>query len=341
MSYQKIIQEIRSDKAKPVYFLHGEEPYFIDQIVKAAEHILPEAEKAFNQTILYGKDISDFKMVVDIARRFPMGSAMQVLIIKEAQQMRSLKELETYVANPMPSTLLVIAHKYKKLDARTKFAKAIKANAVLFESKKLYDNKIPAWINDYVAEKGYRISAQASRLIAEYLGADISKITNEIDKLSINLPKGIEISPEHIQENIGISKDYNVFELQNALGAKDVLKANRIINYFIANPKNNPIQMVMGSLYNYFSKVYITKSMVNSNDQAIASALGLRNTYFLSDYKKAAQKYSLRHLKIIFSILKEYDLRSKGLNNKNIDTGGLLKEMTFKILHEYKIPEMI
>jgi DNA polymerase-3 subunit delta len=334
MSYTKIIAEIKSKKAKPVYFLHGEEPYFIDQITNAAENVLAEHEKAFNQTILYGKDVPDFKMVVDVARRFPMGSEKQVVIIKEAQAMKSLKDLETYVKNPMPSTLLVIAHKYKKLDARTKFAKTLKANAEVFESKKLYDDKIPAWVSNYLMDKGYRLKPTAGALIGEYLGSDISKITNELDKLTINLPRGIEINEDHVQDNIGISKDYNVFELQNALGKRDVVKCNRIVNYFISNPKSNPLVMVLGSLYNYFNKVYITKSMSTASDDAIAKAIGLRSSWFLKDYKLAAKKYSISHLKQIFGVLKAYDLRSKGLNNRNVNHEGLLKEMIFQILHE-------
>lgn len=236
MTFSQIIGDLKKKQYQPVYFLHGNESYFIDAIADYIEkNVLSDGEKSFNQTILYGKEI-EFKQVVDTARRYPMMAPHQVVIIKEAQEMRTLKELATYIEQPAQTTILVICHKHKRFDSRTKLGKLLKKKAVVFEAKKLYDNQLPDWIHNYLQDKGFSIKPAATALIAEYLGTDLSKVVNEMDKLAINLPRGTNITQQHIQSNIGISKDYNVFELQKALGQKQVTKVNRIVKYFWGKP---------------------------------------------------------------------------------------------------------
>jgi DNA polymerase-3 subunit delta len=321
----------------------GDEPYFIDMISDYIEqNVLDESEKEFNQTVLYGRDVTTAE-IIGAAKRFPMMSEYQVVIIKEAQDIKDLvkkekedkKEkvksaFEAYLENPLPSTILVFCYKYKSIDKRTALAKLIEKKAVLFESKKLYDNQVADWINNYLKTKGFTINQRAAGLLGEYLGTGLSKITNELDKLIINLPPKSEITQEHIQTNIGISKDYNVFELQTSIGKKEVLKVNRIINYFAANPADNHITMTIGSLYGYFCKV-LTYHFVPDKKMA-ASAMGV-NPYFVKDYEIAARNFSVGKLKSIFGYLRDYDLKSKGVDNGSATHGELLKEMIFKILH--------
>jgi DNA polymerase III subunit delta len=335
MTHQSIIAEIKHKRFAPVYFLHGPESYFIDLIADAVEaYGLEEHEKAFNQTTLYGKD-TDYLQVLDAARRFPMMAERQVVLLKEAQDMKTLKDLEAYVEKPTPSTVLVICHKYKKYNLNSRLGKAIKANAVLFESKELYDNQVPDWIADYLKGKKLKAGPAAAELLAEYLGANLSKVANELDKLALNLPVGAEVSQQHIEQHIGISKDYNVFELQKALGIKDVLKANRIVNYFIANARKHPIQVIIGSLYNYFSKIYLYHSVAQRPEPEILSALGLRSGFFLREYRTAARQFSARKSEEVIHLLREFDLKSKGVgyNSTGKPEGELLKEMTWRILH--------
>ena len=335
MTYSQIITDLKKKEYKPVYFLHGNESYFIDAIADFIEKkVLSDGEKSFNQTILYGKE-TEFKQVVDTARRYPMMAPYQVVILKEAQEMRTLKQLVTYVEKPAETTILVICHKHKRFDSRTKLGKVLKKNAVLFESKKLYDNQLPDWIHNYLKTKGFTIKPNATALIAEYLGTNLSKVANELDKLAINLPKGTDITQQHIQNNIGISKDYNVFELQKALGQKQVTKVNRIIQYFGSNPKKNPMVMMVGSLYNYFSKIYMLHFLRHAGDPDILSALKLRSSFFLREYKAAARKYSKPQTEQVLSILKEYDLKSKGVDNNTMNNpdSELLKEMVYRILN--------
>ena len=333
MTYKEIIKSLRAKEYKPVYFLHGDEAFYIDAISDFIEEkVLTEGEKSFNQTIFYGKD-TDARTLIDTASRYPMMASHQVIVLKEAQDMKDLQDLQLYIEKAVPTTILVICQKYKRLDARTKFAKSLKANAVLFESKKLYENQVPDWIADYLKSKKLAINPNASQLIAEYLGTNLSKIANELDKLAINLPEGTQINEKHIQDNIGISKDYNVFELQKALGQRNVLKANRVIQYFIANPRKNPLVMVTGTLYNYFSKVYMLHFLRSLPDREMASALKLRSDYFLGEYKSTARNYNLKKTQKVISILKEYDLKSKGVNSDNTPEGELMKEMVYKIMH--------
>lgn len=333
MTYPQIIKELKAKKYAPIYLLHGNESYYIDKISKYIEdNVLTEGEKSFNQMIMYGKD-TDHKTLIDTCSRYPMMASYQVVILKEAQEMKSLKELLPYLEKPVHTTILVICFKHKKFDGRTKFGKLLKQKALVFESKRLYDNQIPDWIQSYLKDKKLSISPSAAALVAEYLGEDLSKVSNELDKLAINLAPGTEVNEKHIQEQIGISKEYNVFELQKALGSKNVVKSNRIINYFISNPKKNPLVVVVGTLFNFFSKVYLTHFLKNSSEREMMEKLGVRHAFFLKDYKLAARNYPYQQSQNVISILKEYDLKSKGVDRVNATEGDLMKEMIFKILH--------
>ena len=335
MKFNQLLEELKGGKFQPIYFLHGTESYFIDHIADYIElNALEDSEKAFNQTILYGKDI-DHLAVMDTARRYPMMASRQLVIIKEAQEMKSLKELKSYVEQPSETTLLVICHKHKKFNLNTSFGKALKKNAVVFESKSPYDNEMPGWITQYLKQKKLSIKTEVAALIAEYLGKDLSKVANELDKLSVNLPSGSEVTTKEVEENIGISKDYNIFELQKALGMRDVEKVGRIIQYFASNPKRNPMPVVISSLYNYFSKIYMLHFLRNKSDSEMLTALNLRSAYFLKDYKFALKNYSLPSTEATLGYLYEYDLKSKGVdfNNTGKSDSALLKELTWKILN--------
>lgn len=349
----QILLDLKRKIYKPIYFLSGEEAHYIDVISDYIEkNVLEEADREFNQTVVYGKD-TDLVTILGLAKQFPMMSEHNVVIVKEAQNLKELnkstggedegsssktnansasQQFLNYITHPQPTTILVFCFKYKGIDKRSAIAKALQKNAVFLETKKLYDNQVPEWITDYVKEKKYSIQAKASFLMAEFLGNDLSKISNEIDKLMINLPAGSEITTELIQDNIGISKDYNVFELQDALAKKDILKANRIINYFAANEKENPAALVLISLYGYFSKILKFHFLADKSKFAAAQALGV-NPFFVEGYAKAAQNYNSGKLKQIFSYLKECDLKSKGVDNSSVSYGELLKELVFKILH--------
>jgi DNA polymerase-3 subunit delta len=347
----QLLLDINRRLFKPVYFLCGEEPYYIDIISdKLEKTVLDDNEKEFNQTIVYGKD-TDLATIMSLAKQFPMMSEYQVVIVKEAQNLKELNknadedgesksskssnavaQFQAYVQSPQPTTILVFCYKYKTLDKRSALTKAIQKNAVYAEFSKLYDNQIPDWINAYVKEKKYAISPKASFLMSEFLGSDLSKIANEIDKLVINLKEGSEITAEAVQDNIGISKEYNIFEFQDALAKKDVLKANRIVNYFAANEKENHPVMITGSLYNYFSKILKYHFLQDKSKFTAAQALGV-NPFFVEGYAKAAANYNTGKLKQVFSYLKECDLKTKGVDNSGTSNGELLKELVFKILH--------
>ena len=340
MTAPEILKDLKNRKYKPIYLLHGEEPYFIDQVSNYIEHkLLSEAERGFNQTVVYGKD-TDVMTVLNAAKRYPMMADYQVVMVKEAQDMKWGKEdddkkgidpLLAYLEKPLPSTILVFCYKYAKFDKRKKSYKAIDKHGLVFESAELYDNKIPGWIDTFVGEKGYKISPQASALLAEYLGNDLSKVANELEKLMLNVNAGQEITPKEIQDNIGISKEYNIFELQTALSRKDVVKVNRIINYFEANPKANPLVVVLGTLNNYFSKVLKFHYADDKSPQGLARTLGV-SPYFVKDYETAGRMYNYGKTMQVIGLLREYDLKSKGVES-NTDAGGLMKELMFKILH--------
>lgn len=340
MTAAEILKDIKNHKYKPLYLLHGEEPYFIDLVSNHIEHhLLPDAEKGFNQTVLYGKD-TDMMTVLNAAKRYPMMADYQVVMVKEAQDMKWGKDddgkkgidpLLSYLEKPLASTILVFCYKYGKFDKRKKTYKAIEKSGLIFESAPLYDSKIPAWIEGFISDKGYKINQQASAMLAEYLGNDLSKISNELEKLMLNVTAGQEISLKLIQDNIGISKEYNVFELQTAISKKDAFKANQIINYFEANPKANPIVLVLGNLNNFFSKVLAYHYVKDKSQQNVARELGV-NPYFVKDYELAGRNYSYPKTMQVISYLREYDLKSKGVES-NAPHGELMKELMFKILH--------
>ena len=337
MDFHPLLQAIKKKDFAPIYLLHGEEPYFIDQLEAAIEaNALQEHERAFNQTILYGKD-AEHLQVIDAARRFPMMAERQLVLLREAQDMRSIKQLEKYAKNPSPTTVLVISHKHKKLNGNLGLTKAIKKNGVVFEAKGLYENKVPAWINNYLKGKKYGIEPAASNLLAEFLGTSLGKITNELDKLIINLKPGTEITAKIVEDQVGVSKDYNVFELQKAVGHHDVVKATRILNYFRGNPKAGPLPMVLGSFYNYFSKVFrlLEHQRKGRSKQEIMKDLGLRFDFFLADYQATARNYKGGRIVQVFALLREYDLKSKGVDSNLAGKGEseLLKELVWRMMH--------
>ena len=311
----------------------GEESYFIDKITDyISKNVLSDAEKTFNQLVLYGKD-TDTANVINAAKRFPMMANHQVVIIKEAQNLKKIEDFIYYIEKPLKSTILVICYKYGKLDKRKKLFKIVHENAVVFESDKLYESQIPDWINAYLKNHKLTIDQGAAVLLTEFLGTDLEKIANELDKLSIILPEGTtKINAGHIERNIGISKDYNNFELTKALSGKSVVKAYRIINYFANNPKNNPLVVTLGILSNFFSKVLSYHFLPDKSKYSVAAALNIK-TFFLSEYEMAAKKYSVVKIIAIISYLREYDLKSKGIGSNNVPDGELLKELIFKILH--------
>jgi len=330
---QQILKNLKNKVYKPIYFLSGDEPYYIDLISDFIENnVLDESEKDFNQTILYGKE-TNMEIVISEAKRYPMMANNNVVIVKEAQHLsKELELLSSYIKNPTPTTLLIFCYKYKKLDTRTKIGKKIKTETVFLTTKQLYDNQIPDWINKYLKTKNYQIQPQASLLMTEFLGTELSKIANAIDKLILNIPEQTLITPELIEKHIGLSKDYNIFELTKALGNKDILKSNRIINYFAKNEKEHPLVMILGGLYNYFTKILIYHYTKDKSRNNIASALKV-NPFFVGDYQLAAKNYRIKKLVKIIEYLREYDLKSKGLNIGTPQDSELLKELIFKILH--------
>jgi DNA polymerase-3 subunit delta len=327
------MSDLRNKKYAPIYFLMGEETYYIDEISDyIAANVLTETEKTFNQTVIYGKD-TDIATVINAAKRFPMMANNQVIIVKEAQNIKNIDNLIYYVEKPLKSTVLVINYKYKELDKRKKLYTSLDKTAVVFNSEKLYEDKIPAWITEYLRGKGYGITPDASAMLTEFLGNDLSKIVNELNKLFITLPQGTQkISADIIEKNIGFSKDYNNFELQKALATKDVLKANRIILHFAKNPNDNPFVLTVSSLYSYFIKVFKYHFLPDKSKSAVASALKI-NPYFTAEYEAAARKYPPAKLVKIIEWLREYDLKSKGVGSYSASHGDLLRELVFKIIH--------
>lgn len=336
MTFEDIVKDIKAKKYKPIYFLCGEEPFFIDQIANAIENtVLSEDEKAFNLNIMYGNDVT-MGTVADTARRFPMMSPYQVVIVKEAQNIRDFDNMLPYIEHCQPSTILLFAYKTKKADKRKNVFKKLgsSSNCIYFESNKLYDNKIPEWIIGYCKTRNYSISPKAAGILSESLGTDLSKVANEIDKLMLLLPKGGEIKESLVEEHTGISKDFNSFELLTAIINRNPLKANRIINYFEANPKNNPLVLTIATLFKYFLNLltYHYQKKSTPNIQEMAKLLGV-HPFFMKDYTDGARMYNARKCAEIISLLREYDMKSKGVGNANIPDGELLKELIFKIMH--------
>ncbi|MBO7084104.1 MAG: DNA polymerase III subunit delta [Bacteroidales bacterium] len=332
MTFEQIISDIHNKKYAPIYFLMGEEPYFIDVISDTIEdEVLDETEKAFNQIVVYGRDV-DIDTVATHAKSFSMMGGYMVVIVKEAQDLKNIEDFEKYLDVIPPTTILVFDYKYKKLDKRRALAKKIDKMGVLFESKKLYESNIPGWIQSYLGEKGYSITPKATQMLTDFLGTDLHKVRNELDKLIIALPKSKKIDDADVERNIGISKDYNVFELQNAIGRRDIMRANQIVNYFGDNGKDNPLLVTAISLYGYFTKILKVHYATDPSQNALASALGV-NPFFVRDYQLAARNFSIADCVKCIAVLREFDLKSKGYNSGETSEKDLYREMIFKLLH--------
>lgn len=331
MTFADILSDLKAGRYAPVYFLTGEEPYFIDLITGyISDHALSESEKSFNQMVLYGRD-SDMNTILSAARRFPMMSSSQVVIVREAQQLKNLEGLESYITAPMASTRLVFAYKYKKFDKRTKLAKLLAEKGVLMESDKLREDKVPAWISGYLKDKGYQADQKSAALLVDFMGNDLGRIVSELDKLLLVMPAGsTHVTAELIEKNIGISKDFNSFELTRALSNGDIMQANRIIRFFAANPKNNPVILTISALFYYFVKILQFHGLKDTSKENIARELGI-HPYFAGEYQQAAKAFPLPRTRQIISRLREADLGSKGGSMSS--DGDLLKELIYKILH--------
>lgn len=329
-----ILKELRAKQYRPVYYLMGEEAYYIDLIADyIEEHVLTETEKEFNLIVVYGADV-DVATIINAAKRYPMMSEYQVVIVKESQSVRNIEELVYYLQKPLKSTILVLCHKHGVLDRRKKLAAEIEKVGVLFESKKLKEAQLPAFITSYLKRKGLDIESKATSMLADFVGTDLSRLTGELEKLVITLPKKqTRITPEQIEYNIGISKDYNNFELRTALIEKDVLKANRIIRYFDENPKNNPIQMTLSLLFGFFSNLMLAYYAPEKSEQGVASFLGLKTPWQAREYLTAMRRYSGVKTMQIIGEIRYTDAKSKGVGNSSLTDGDLLRELVFKILH--------
>ena len=307
----------------------GEEPYYIDKI---SDYILDEADKGFNQMVLYGRDVS-IDDVVSNAKRYPMMAERQVVIVKEAQDLsRTIEKLITYVENPQPTTFIVVNYKYKKIDKRKALYKALNKKGFIYESKKLYDNQVPDWIRRVLSGQGYSITPKASQMLVEFLGTDLSKIENELNKLKIVLPKEAQITPEAIEENIGISKDFNNFELRKAVGERDVAKAFRIVKYFGDNPKDNPMVVTVSLLFNFFSQLLQYHGLNDKSPRSVASALKI-NPFFVNEYSNAARNYPMKNVSRAVAVLRDFDVKGKGVGANAVPQKDLLKELLVKIFN--------
>ena len=329
----QIVDDIKSKNTKPIYFLMGEEAYYIDKISDYIENnILEEQEKGFNQMVLYGRDVTVEDIIAN-AKRFPMMSEKQVVIVKEAQDLwRNIEKLAAYAENPQPSTVLVICYKYKTIDKRKKLAKTVAEVGCLFESKKLYENQVSDWISSNLKDKGYQIEPKAVHMLVEFLGTNLSKIDNELDKLALVLDKDSVISAINIEENIGISKDFNNFELRKAIGDKELVKANQIVQYFSQNPKSNPLIMTISLLNSFFTQLLLYHGLKDKGKINVGKMLRI-NPYFVAEYQRAARNYPMRKVAQVIARLREADLKSKGVGASNLAQGDILKELLFKIMH--------
>jgi DNA polymerase III subunit delta len=333
MSAEKIIAEWKKKKFKPVYWLEGEEDYYIDQVMNYAEHeILSEQEAGFNLTVFYGKD-AEWPAVLNACRRYPMFAEKQVVLLKEAQQMKEIEKLESYIENPLTSTIFVVSHKEKKVDGRSKLAKLLKQKGEMLTTKKMYDSQLPEWTNELVQSRGYTISQKALMLLVDHIGNDLNRLANETDKVLLNLADRKNITEDDIERYVGVSKEYNVFELQDAIAKKNLAKAIRIIQYFEANPKAAPIQLILPSLYNFFSKTYMLFGIKEGDEKNIAATLSV-NPYFIKDYTAAAKNYTYNGVEQALILLHEYNLKSVGVNDAGTEDASLLKEMVVKMMSE-------
>lgn len=339
-SFEQIISDLKNKIYKPIYFLMGEESYYIDVITHYIEkNALPEEEQSFNQSVFYGKD-TDLATLLSTARRFPMMSNHNVVILREGQDMKgidgvgkgAIDPFQLYIENAPPSTILVVNYRGKSLDKRKKIYKELDKHAVLFESKKLYDNQVGQWIVKYIASKGLTIEARASELMANHIGNDLSKVVNEVGKLELILPQGTTISSKDIEEHIGISKDFNVFELQNAMGKKDVYRANLIVNHMGKNPKTKSIIPMITTLYSFFTKVFMIHYATDKNNNSIAALIGIR-PFFVNDYLVASRNYDKAKCAQVIGLLRTYDAMSKGIDSPAVSDQELMREMVYKIIH--------
>lgn len=334
VTYEEIVRNVKNKVYSPIYFLMGEEDYYIDRISDyIMDSVLTDTEKEFNQTVLYGAD-TDIATVINGAKRYPMMSKYQVLVVKEAQNLKNLDELVYYLQKPMPSTILVICYKHGVLDRRKKLTAEIEKAGVLFESKKLKDAQLPGFISSYLKRKQVEIEPKAAEMMAEFVGTDLNRMAGELEKLIITLPSGQKrITPEQIERNIGISKDYNNFELRNALIAKDILKANQIVNYFEENPKSNPLQVTLAVLFNFYANLMLAYYAPEKTEQGITAQLGLRSAWQAKDYMLAMRRYTGVKVMQIIGAIRMCDAKSKGIGNASTPDGELLRELIFMILH--------
>lgn len=335
---EDVLRDLKAGKFAPIYFLQGEEPFFIDQISDFIEkNALAEHDKSFNQMIMYGKDVS-MPVILSNAKRFPMMADRQVVIIKEAQNIPNLGKEEVdnllinYVQNPLPSTILVFAHKYKSIDGRKALAKELDKRSVFVKSEKVKEYHLAAWIEGYIQSQGHKIDGPTANFLAESIGNNLEVMTNELGKMFINFTQSTQVTKEHIQKYIGINKEYNAFELTKALGVRDIEKANKIIHYFSQNPKNNPIIPMLTVIFNYFSKIALVHFNKNAGDADLAKMLNA-HAFFIKEYRIAAKNYHLGKVIDCFSIIREADLRSKGIDAGSISDSEILRELVFKIMH--------
>ncbi len=334
IGFSDLMNLLKKKSYEPVFFLHGEESYFIDVICDyIEENLLSDSEKAFNFSIFYGKD-SDYRPVVDTCRKYPLMADRQLVILKEAQDMKTLKDLQGYISSPTSSTILVIAHKNGKLNMNTSLGKVLKEKAIVFESKPLYDNQVGPWIESYLSDKKRKIDPESASLIASNIGSDLQKLVNEINKLILNVPLGNIITKGDIEKHIGISREFNVFELQKALASKDLLLANKIVSYFADSGKNQNIP-VISSVFSFFNKVYRYHFVAHLTEKEQLEALELKNNYFLKDYKLAASRFPVQKVIDIIQQLKEADLHAKGIQYQATSKPGddILRQLIWKILH--------
>ena len=334
VSYEEIARDLKNRKYKPVYYLMGEESYYIDKISEyILQTVLTEEEKEFNLTVMYGAD-TDIANIINAAKRYPMMSEYQVVVVKEAQNVKNMENLVYYVQKPLASTILVICHKHGVLDRRKKLAAAIEKEGVLFESKKIKDAQLPDFITSFLKRQSVDIEPKAVEMMAEFVGSDLSRLAGELEKLILTLPQGQKrITPEQIERNIGISKDYNNYELRTALIARDVLKANKIINYFEENPKTNPLQMTLSVLFNFFSNLMLVYYAPDKSEQGVAVQLGLKSAWQAREYLAAVRVFSGVKVMQIIEEIRYCDARSKGVENVSLSDGDLLRELIYKILH--------
>lgn len=327
----KILSAWKKGEFRPVYWLEGDEEFFIDQVMDYAEHrILNEQEAGFNLTVFYGKD-AQWADVINACRRYPMFAERQVVLLKEGQQMRDIDKLEAYVENPLLSTVFVVAYKDKKVDGRSKLAKVLKQKGEMFTTKKMYDNQLPDWVNTRIQQKGYTVTQKALALLIDHIGNDLSRLVNEVEKILVNLKDRNNITEDDIERYVGISKEYNVFELQSALGEKNLPKAMRIVLYFEANPKAGPIQLILPSLYGFFSKVYMVHAINAGDEKQVAASLGV-SPFFVKDFIKASVKYNLKAVTEVLLLLHHFNLRSVGIQDSGTSDAQLLKELVVKMI---------